>query len=152
MWLWVGNVWLLLFNLIPCFPMDGGRVLRALLALPLGHLRATEIAARIGMFLAFLIAALSVLFMSPWPMVLAVFVLLAGQWELAGVRHLAARRRAARLATSAPQVELVSVPVQTPEAGQSQPRPEAAFSGIAWDGRYRVWVQWHNGHPVAYWG
>jgi Zn-dependent protease len=157
--LWIGNIWLLLFNLIPCFPMDGGRVLRALLALGLGQLRATEIAARIGMFLAFLIAALSVIVpvmsqtaISPWPMILAGFVLLAGQWELAGVRQLAARRQAARLAVAAPQVELVSIPVQPHEAVQPRPRPETLFSGIAWDDRYRVWVQWHNGYPVAYWG
>jgi Zn-dependent protease len=149
--LWIGNISLLLFNLIPCFPMDGGRVLRAFLALGLGHLRATEIAARIGMFLAFLIAAYAVIQLNPWLMILAMFVLLAGQWELAGVRQLAARRQAARLAVAAPQVELVSIPVQTHEAVQPRPRPETPFSGIAWDDRYRVWVQWHNGYPVAYW-
>jgi Zn-dependent protease len=150
--LWLGNVSLLLFNLIPCFPMDGGRVLRALLSMGLGQLRATEIAARIGLFMAFLIAALSVVQMSPWPMILAVFVLLAGQWELAGVRRLAAQRRAARLAVAAPQVELVTIPVLPREAEQPRPRPAAPFSGFAWDDRYRVWVQWHNGRPVAYWG
>src|SRR5262245_43520395 len=48
MLLFTANVWLVLFNMIPAFPMDGGRVLRSVLALGLGQLRATELAVTIG--------------------------------------------------------------------------------------------------------
>lgn len=46
------NLWLVLFNMIPAFPMDGGRVLRALLAMRLGRLKATHWASVVGRVLA----------------------------------------------------------------------------------------------------
>lgn len=145
LYLWTENLLLLGFNLLPGFPMDGGRVLRGVLSLFMQPLRATEIAARVGLLVAFLIAALSIIIHSPWPFILAVFVLFAGQQELLFFRQLEAHRRAVAMNGLAPQ------PVWVP-AGEPQPRPDAPFTGLAWDSRHRVWVKWLNGRPVAYWG
>ncbi len=81
----VANVVLLVFNLIPAFPMDGGRVLRALLAMWLGFRRGTKVAARIGQGLALVFAALG--FMgNPLLILIAVFIFLAAGGEAGFVK------------------------------------------------------------------
>lgn len=76
------NVGLVLFNMIPAFPMDGGRVLRALLALRLEYARATRIAATIGQGLA-VAFGFAGLFLNPLLLLIAVFVWIGAGQEAA---------------------------------------------------------------------
>ncbi|TIX59955.1 MAG: site-2 protease family protein [Mesorhizobium sp.] len=74
------NVFLVLFNMIPAFPMDGGRILRAALAARLSWSRATQIAATIGQGLAFVFGFVG-LFYNPLLIFIGIFVYLAAAAE-----------------------------------------------------------------------
>jgi Zn-dependent protease len=81
------NVLMVLFNLIPAFPMDGGRVLRALLALRLPYLRATKIASAVGQGAALLLGVAGLFYFNNWMLAfVALFVFIAAGEERALVQ------------------------------------------------------------------
>lgn len=83
------NVWLVLFNLIPAFPMDGGRVLRAALALRMAPEKATAIAASIGQSIA-IVAGIWAVFSGQWFLMFIAFFIYIGAGQEAFVYKQAA--------------------------------------------------------------
>jgi Zn-dependent protease len=121
--LFVANVGLVVFNMIPCFPMDGGRVFRSILAMVFGLMRATEIAAAVGLAVAALLGLLAV-FQGMWLLLAVVlFIALAGQAELRALRYReAAAARAAQRQADYPPYD-PGYGGDFPVLPASQPRP-----------------------------
>ena len=81
--MFIVNIMLVLFNMIPAFPMDGGRVFRSVMAMKLDYRKATWLASRVGLVCAMLmgLAALSIDPANPIPLLIAVFIGYAGVSE-----------------------------------------------------------------------
>lgn len=83
--IWV-NLVLAVFNLLPAFPMDGGRVLRAVLAMNTDYLKATSIAVRTGKIMA-VVFGIAGFYYNPFLILIAGFIWFAGSQELRAVQY-----------------------------------------------------------------
>lgn len=120
--LW-GNAILFAFNLLPAFPMDGGRVLRALLASVMDRVTATNVASKLGAVFAGLFVLAGAISFNVMLVVLGIFLYMAGQAEARAVRQ---------EASFEPRIPVV------------RPRRD----GWVFDAERREWVEWRDGQPV----
>jgi Zn-dependent protease/predicted transcriptional regulator len=86
-YLGVLNIILFAFNLIPAFPMDGGRVLRAVLAIRMPLDRATRIAANVGKAFAVIFGIIGLYFLSPFLILIALFIYIGASMESTAVQY-----------------------------------------------------------------
>ncbi len=99
------NLILAVFNLIPAFPLDGGRILRSLLALKFEYINATKIAAEIGKGLA-IVMGISGLLVNPWLILIALFIYIGANEEerLVIVEHMLRKLKVREIMTENPIV------------------------------------------------
>jgi Zn-dependent protease/CBS domain-containing protein len=88
-YIFVANLFLAFFNLIPAFPMDGGRVLRAVLASRMDYARATAIAVAVGQTLAWMLGLWGFLTGAFFLIIVAIFIYMGASQEgqMVQVRH-----------------------------------------------------------------
>lgn len=90
-WLFSANLSLVIFNLIPAFPLDGGRIFRSLLALAIGMPRATQIAVVVGQAIAIGLGVFGVLSGNFLLALIAVFVFFGAGQETAALNYARSR-------------------------------------------------------------
>lgn len=148
-----GNLVLVVFNMAPAFPMDGGRVFRAVLSMWLGQLQATRIAANVSVVVTIVGAGLLFLWSGSFMIfVVGLFVLMAGRQELRYVEWRHSRR-------GRDEDEAIPAIPGAPSYRQPQPAAAQAFAPLnglifqprvavyVWDSDNGIWVREANRTP-----
>jgi len=127
------NVGLVLFNLIPAFPMDGGRVLRAMLSFFTDRASATDVAAAVGKVIAVGLFVIALVSFQPFLMFLAASVYMLGSQEAAYVRQRETWKRQEQAWRS---------------FGSDDSPRRAGRDGFEFDPVNRMWTEYRGGMAV----
>lgn len=134
----IANIALVVFNMVPAFPMDGGRVLRAILTMFSDRLRATEIAANVGLVFAALFVLGGLFGGQISLMLVGMFVMFAGQQERHYVRMKDYQQRVTHWMGP-------TVTVESANSAQANGRQ----THFVWDAQRQAWVVWYADQPVS---
>lgn len=138
------SVLLTALHVLPILPLDGGRILRAILTMRKSRLRATEISALVTTVAAGLLLAAAIFWLRSPLLGATAFLLFLGAQEDLGttryfdrLRHPADHRR--------PSALVALTEVVTPDCQPDEPN----FTGFTWNARARLWIEWRDGRPVS---
>jgi len=120
----VANISLAIFNMIPAFPLDGGRVFRAVLGFFVDYQKATKIAVQIGRLLAFGLGLYAIFTSQVWLALIAFFIFIVGGQEAQAVKIRGLLRR-----VQAGQVMTRNSVALSPEATVAQLAPIVMSNG-----------------------
>ena len=131
-------------HILPLLPLDGGRALRAWLAMRRSRLRATEVTAAISTVGVIVLVAAAVLwFGSPLLGATAVLLFLGAQEELGTTRFFDRIR-----CSGNERRPSALVPLDRVITADCRP-DDPDFTGFTWNADARLWIEWHEGRPIA---
>jgi len=141
------NLFLAILQVLPAFPMDGGRIFRGALALTSQRLRSTEVSSMLSSLIALLFLIFGMVWISWawWMIAMGIIIHVSGQQELMTVRYFASLQMPeSPLPTGSP----ILVPMEQLFDEETRPR-EPNFTGVTWNPKNRLWIVWRNGQPVS---
>jgi len=135
------NLMLGLFNLVPAFPMDGGRIFRSILALFMDYTKATRIAVNVGRILAIMMIILGI-FGNPWLLLIGALIFFVGgqEYQVVKMKHSLGGLTVAQIAIQ--QMDYVNENVSLREFLSLIAKPGKEFYPVINNGRAVIGVLW----------